>query len=337
MAIKSSGSLSMVTDIVGEFGGTAPHGLKEYYRGGGAVPNSTPNNSVPTSGVISFKNFYGAQDVIVMSSGAIVNGRSNRKQISVSSFISSGEVLEIPANFYVWSDSISTAALTIDIPCTVINRGFIMGRGGNGAVHSVSNAQNGGPAIRVTSSGVTIRNESGAFIGGGGGGGGAGNWQGGGGNQYGTGNRAGGGGGAGGGAGGLGSFPYFNNIIYGGAGGAIGASGGNGSGAGGGAGGGGSGGGGSGGGGGRIFAGTGGAGGVGGTNRGGAGGSAGNAGQAHQSGDQWSSAGGGGGGWGASGGAGGSIIGYAGAGSGGAAITGTSRTLVNNGTIYGAT
>ena len=33
MALQSSGKITL-KDIVAEFGGTAPHGLKEYYRGG---------------------------------------------------------------------------------------------------------------------------------------------------------------------------------------------------------------------------------------------------------------------------------------------------------------
>ena len=50
MAVKSSGSLSMKTDIVGEFEGTAPHGLKEYYRGGSLVPETSDNSGIPTTG-----------------------------------------------------------------------------------------------------------------------------------------------------------------------------------------------------------------------------------------------------------------------------------------------
>ena len=33
---------------------------------------------------------------------------------------------------WVWSDSRTTAALTIDIPCTIINDGKIIGKGGQG-------------------------------------------------------------------------------------------------------------------------------------------------------------------------------------------------------------
>jgi hypothetical protein len=61
MVIRSSGQISM-DDIVAEFGGTAPHSLTEYYRGGTRVPNITLNNNIPTSGIIKFTDFYGATD-----------------------------------------------------------------------------------------------------------------------------------------------------------------------------------------------------------------------------------------------------------------------------------
>jgi len=60
MTLQASGVITM-DDIVGEFGGTAPHGLKEYYNGGGIVGST--NTNVPTSGVIGLKDFYGAQAI----------------------------------------------------------------------------------------------------------------------------------------------------------------------------------------------------------------------------------------------------------------------------------
>lgn len=49
MGLQSSGPISL-NDIAGEFGGSAPHSLSEYY---GVA------SGVPASGVISFSNFYG--------------------------------------------------------------------------------------------------------------------------------------------------------------------------------------------------------------------------------------------------------------------------------------
>ena len=347
MAVKSSGTLSFNTDIVGEFGGTAPHSLSEYKRGGSLVPDYSSNSDIPTTNSnIQFSDFYGAEDVITLTSAAAVNGEDNRKQITASTYISSGGTLLIPSDMWVWSDSTSTAALVIDIPCTILNYGKIIGRGGNGATTSNTNGGAGGPAVKINSSvsGVTIINYSGAYIAGGGGGGAA--------------RQSGGGGGAGGGVGGTAG----NGNYAGGSGGTLNASGGNGTsntafsnidqvyytasgGSGGGSGGGGGGnrydkegdinGGGGGGGGGRILPGTGGAGGVDAGNRstrGANGGSAGSAGESYYAG------GGGGGGWGAAGG-GSSYNGSSSGGAGGKAIedSGNTYTLTNNGTIYGAT
>ena len=248
MALPAVGSAISISQIQTEYGGSNPASLSEYYGQGNA----------PSSGAITMSaDFGGTQAETVISSSA--------QQITVSSYISSGETLRIGSGVYIWSDSTSTAGMVINIPCTIINDGYIIGKGGAG------NGYNGGPAINVTTSGVTIINNSGAFIAGGGGGGGRG--------RNGT-----GGGGAGGGAG---HGP-------GGAGGSIGNSGASGSGTG-----------------------------------SGAGGGAGGGGSATTfSGGQ--GGGGGGRGWYPTSSA------WPG-GSGGAAITGTSRTLTNNGTVYGST
>ena len=64
MAIVSSGTLSIHTaagtdrSITGEFGGTAPHALSEYYRGGANVPSGA--TGVPANGTIKLSDFYGA-------------------------------------------------------------------------------------------------------------------------------------------------------------------------------------------------------------------------------------------------------------------------------------
>ena len=331
MAIKSSGSLSITTDIVGEFGGSTPHSISEYVRGGSFVPNGpSANANIPTStSNIQWSDFYGAvneTDLSQVLTPVTINGEDTAKQITVSSYISSGGILTIPSSLWVWTDSTSTAALIIDIPCTIKNSGKIIGQGGNRSYGRGGAGQAGGPAIKINSgvSGVTIINNSGAYIAGGGGGG-AGYESGG--------DFAGGGGGAGGGKGAKGS--QFDSDSWNTAGGVINAAGtSGGASTGGGAGG-------EGGtrhdvynstqqgaGGGRILPGTGGSG-----NDGGDGGSAGNAGSFHNY-----AGGGGGGGWGAAGGNGyynGTVAG----GAGGAAISdsGVTYSLTNNGTIYGST
>ena len=61
MTIVSSGAIS-INSLVSEYGGSAPHSLSEYYRGGWLVANHSNNGNVPTSGTISLSNFYGANN-----------------------------------------------------------------------------------------------------------------------------------------------------------------------------------------------------------------------------------------------------------------------------------
>lgn len=121
--------------------------------------------------------------------------------------------ITIPAGTYIWSDSVSLPALTIDgnwpKGVTLINNGYIMGKGGNGGYYGGGGA--GGPAISLGTS-CTITNNS--YIGGGGGGGGSAQ----------SGSVEGpGGGGAGGGNGANGT--YGGRVGYGGSGGAPGSAG----------------------------------------------------------------------------------------------------------------
>jgi hypothetical protein len=58
-ALQASGTIS-INDLATQFGGTVPHSMDEYYKGGANVPNISVNASVPTSGQISLDDFYGA-------------------------------------------------------------------------------------------------------------------------------------------------------------------------------------------------------------------------------------------------------------------------------------
>ena len=51
MDLQSSGAIS-IANIATEFGGSQPHALNEYYRGGSFVTSN--NTNVPTSGTIDF-------------------------------------------------------------------------------------------------------------------------------------------------------------------------------------------------------------------------------------------------------------------------------------------
>ena len=63
MPLQTSGPISLA-DIAAEFGGSAPHSLSEYYRGGGLVPDTPANAGIPTSGSISLSDFYGGDATV---------------------------------------------------------------------------------------------------------------------------------------------------------------------------------------------------------------------------------------------------------------------------------
>lgn len=73
MALPSSGSLSM-SQIQGEWGGSAPISLSEYYRG--SLPNGRINyGTIPSSGAIDIGDFYGTNAAV--SSFQIASGNSS--------------------------------------------------------------------------------------------------------------------------------------------------------------------------------------------------------------------------------------------------------------------
>jgi hypothetical protein len=87
MALPPSGTIT-VSAVAAEFGGSAPHSLSEYYRGGGLVPDTTTNAGVPTSGPISLSDFYGAAAgwASTMFIGVLNNGFYNQYGFSTGTF-----------------------------------------------------------------------------------------------------------------------------------------------------------------------------------------------------------------------------------------------------------
>ena len=169
MALTSSGSIN-INAIVGEFGGSAPHALSEYYRNGGEVPGN--NTNVPTSGEIKLSDFYSAVNEIQQ----VYNSAATN--LNLSSIFGSNWGTAVPKRVVINSGVTIGATGTnyaINVPTgmggTLIidNNGSIEGHGG------AVNAGGGGNAIHCAqTSGVTINNASGAAIKAGGGGGGQG-------------------------------------------------------------------------------------------------------------------------------------------------------------------
>ena len=160
MAIKGSGPLSF-TDITAEFSDTPPHSLSEFYRGGGKVPSV--NTNVPTSGTISFANFYNAVNEILVQA-------TSASSVNAQTLFGSNWGSAVPKRLLVPSGS-TIGPLTIPSGLVgdliVQNEGEIQGLGGG------PNGGAGGHAITASSS-FTLQN-FGAIRGGGGGGGKGGN------------------------------------------------------------------------------------------------------------------------------------------------------------------
>jgi hypothetical protein len=164
MPIQNSGSISLL-DIANEFGGAAPHSLSEYYGAAGGIP---------ASGAIQLDDFYGASAAFTFTLTSNTQ-QGNIRTLAVAGGWdgSSSLVFVIDTNVVVWSDNVSIAALTTgtNFPngLTIVNKGKIMGRGGDGPTTETGTGQAGGPAIELNVP-VTINNSQG-YIGGGGGGG----------------------------------------------------------------------------------------------------------------------------------------------------------------------
>lgn len=91
MTIESSGAISLGTtaganrSISGEFGGSVPHRLSEYVRGGSFVPNITQNNAIPTTtSNISFSDFYGTVNITEVET-ALDGGNITMNDYEISS------------------------------------------------------------------------------------------------------------------------------------------------------------------------------------------------------------------------------------------------------------
>ena len=188
-------------DIQNEFGGTYLDGtftqIKEYYRGGGYVENNVQNANIPTSGQISFNQFFcsSGEIIIVIGSGTNINVKSlfgtwwnslRPKRLIVSSGAVIGPPAggtHIPSNQAMLVDGNYTGALTIE------NRGSIQGGGGRRGGDPIlsfesrtdqNSGGNGGAvplrfyAPTTTGASVKLQNKNGAAIFAGGGGGGRG-------------------------------------------------------------------------------------------------------------------------------------------------------------------
>ena len=107
MTLPNSGSLAF-SQIQGEFGGSNPIGLNEYYRGGSLVPSHANTSGIPSSGQISVNQFYGksnAAPVDTTVSGTAGSAGPNGKLGQTNRGIQSGNAgTDFPA-IGSWNDN----------------------------------------------------------------------------------------------------------------------------------------------------------------------------------------------------------------------------------------
>ena len=174
MPLQSSGSISL-SQIASEFGDSQPHSLSEFYAGGSAGVTSGGAPNVPSSGEISFDDFYGAanQVTVTISSSATNQNVSTLFGSNFSSAIP--KVLVINSGVELGATSPSNYALQVPSGMSgtlnIQNAGTISGAGGDGGAQNSGNGTDGGTALFIASSNVTVTN-TGTIRGGGGGGGG---------------------------------------------------------------------------------------------------------------------------------------------------------------------
>jgi hypothetical protein len=190
MPIPGPGPSISMTTIAGEFGGSVPHSLSEYYRGGGLVPNSPGNAAIPTSGTISMSNFYGSSNRVAVN--LTIASNTNSYDVYANrgpSYVAGISDVTVTINPGVTVGSTSVPAYAMLVPSSfnpgdtvrIVNNGLIQGCGGaagsGGSVSPTSappgsSGAAGGNALYVNRP-TTVTN-NGTIAGGGGGGGGGG-------------------------------------------------------------------------------------------------------------------------------------------------------------------
>lgn len=182
MALPAPGVSLSMTQIATEFGGTVPHSLSEYYRGGANVANTPINAGIPTSGAISIGNFYSSSKrspLAVTLSSPTYNYNIYTAASPSPAYVAGLTDITVTVASTADVGSTSTATYAMSIPAsfnaadtvTIINNGRITGMGGAGGVGNAAAGSAGGNAINALRPVVITNNTT---VAGGGGGGGCG-------------------------------------------------------------------------------------------------------------------------------------------------------------------
>lgn len=142
MAIKLSGNLSMLNDIVAEFGGSEPHKISDYYSDG----------TLPTTGYITFSDFYGQASSVTINITISSNTNNYNLWNSKGGTYSAGKTtvnVTINSGVTIGSTTSGTYAFTTGLGwvtgdvINITNNGTIKGGGGGAGVTSSSGGAGG--------------------------------------------------------------------------------------------------------------------------------------------------------------------------------------------------
>ena len=131
MTLPSSGAISLQS-IQGEFGGSNPIGINEYYRGGGLVPNHSNTSSIPTSGTIDVQDFYGTSATAPLDLTHNINMKQFTQGVAKSQFTMLGYTTNFSGSVTPTASDTSVVAGGFSATITASNKI----KGGNNAVFS---------------------------------------------------------------------------------------------------------------------------------------------------------------------------------------------------------
>lgn len=167
MTLQASGAISL-SEVEGEFGGSSPISMSEYY---------TRDDGIPTSGTISMSDFYSKSAIFYLEIASDQINYSIATAAAAAGWISTQPIeFTIPAGIFCYntSDAAGAALKTGDCPAglTIICEGYICGSGGSGGVDGHNSGYAGGRGLKLECDATLYLGASGMCAGGGGGGGG---------------------------------------------------------------------------------------------------------------------------------------------------------------------
>lgn len=159
MALQTSGAISL-SNVQSEFGGSNPIGINEYYRGGSNVPNSTANNSIPTSGQIQLDDFY----------GGTASSSDNTFNFTMDSGSTGGKisfsVVGADSNQSYLNNISNGAIITNNLAVSLTIEAFSLTQGLSSGVIMRTNSSTGGDDLWTTGNvrGFTLQGTSYSFV-----------------------------------------------------------------------------------------------------------------------------------------------------------------------------